>query len=122
MWLTSSMLLSLEIANASALLFYSLNRNVYVFHRNLSSKIPKITCKAIFRSSHKKSNVSCRQINTYADICISNNRNLAIQRNKKKEFNIHIAHIYTTNQAHTKQLKHLYLFRFFIPHKTRTFA
>ena len=67
--LTLSMLLSLEIANAYALLFTRLiatlcflPKSFYFFFnriaryaqskesRNLSSKIPLITCKAIFRS------------------------------------------------------------------------
>ena len=64
--LTSLMLLSLERANAKALLFTrliaTLPKSFYFFFnriarydgskesRNLSSKIPQITCKAIFRS------------------------------------------------------------------------
>ena len=68
-WLTSSMLLSLERANTEVLLFARLiatlrflPKSFYFFFnhiaryaqskesRNLSSKIPQITCKAIFRS------------------------------------------------------------------------
>ena len=69
-WLTSSMLLSLERANAEALLFTRLlatfaffywNHSISFFNyiaryaqskesRNLPKKIPQITCKAIFRN------------------------------------------------------------------------
>ena len=80
--LTSSMLLSLEIANAGALLFTRLIATLrflpksFCFFwgriarydgsketRNLSSKISQITYKAIFRSCLNKKNANCSMSN-----------------------------------------------------------